>query len=256
MREASTISPLASRVVNVDVMRSFPDLLRNCLAHAGMSQMDLARAVGTSSSVVSQACLGQRPPPLERMDAWADALGLDDRARAVFIATAQLAHAPEAVRQRVASLEQRLTHQVGEGDEREVGVVTRVREPSSDDALLTVLAAVGAAIDACRRPLETVTGTEPLIDRAWEAQGLLQVLLTRLTGTWLPQATHRPTAALLRTAQTHLLRAAAAFRTARPSQQAVLEASLRKVDAALLQARRSLDPTSPRRHKPKHRSRG
>ncbi|MBA3700560.1 MAG: helix-turn-helix transcriptional regulator [Planctomycetes bacterium] len=221
-----------------------------------MSQMDLARAVGTSSSVVSQACLGQRPPPLERMDAWADALGLDDRARAVFVATAQLAHAPEAVRQRVAWLEQRLANQVCGGDEREVRVVTRVGEPSSDDEPLPLLAAVGAAIDACRRPLETASGAESLIDRAWEAQGLLQVLLTRLSETWLPQATHRPTAALLRTARTHLLRAAAAFRTARPSQQAVLESSLRKVDAALSQARTSLEPAPPPRQVPKHRSRG
>ena len=236
------------------VMRSFPDLLRSSLAHAGMSQMDLARAVGTSSSVVSQACLGQRPPPLQRMEAWADALGLDERARAVFIATAQLAHAPEAVRQRVASLEQRLANQVCEGDEREVRVTTRVGE-LSDDQPLPLLAAVRAAIDACRRPLETANVAEPLIDRAWEAQGLLQVLLTRLSETWLPQATQGPTAALLRAARTHLLRAAAAFRTARPSQPTGLEASLRKVDAALVDARAALELSPPPEQEPKHRAR-
>lgn len=236
-------------------MRPFPELLRSCLAQAGMSQMDLARAVGTSSSVVSQACLGQRPPPLERMDAWADALGLDDQARAVFVATAQLAHAPEAVRQRVAWLEQCVADQAGEGDEREVPVANRVREPSADERSLALIAAVAAAIDACRRPLETTSGVELLIDRAWEAQGLLQVLLMRLTGTWLPQTGHPSTAALLRNAQTHLLRAAAAFRAARPSQQVVLEASLRKADAALLRARKALDPASSRQHGAKHRPR-
>lgn len=224
-------------------MSAFPDLLRSCLATAGMSQMDLARAVGTSSSVVSQTCLGQRPPPLERMDAWADALGLQAGPREVFLATAQLAHAPEGVRERVAKLEQRLgLHEIeAEGwDGR--AATARVRETGAADEGSLPLAA--RAIDECRALLEDSSSVVPLIDRAWEAHGVLLSLLSR-AGTWPASGARGAGAVRLRASHAHLLRAAAAFRAVRPSQPAQLAAAMRKASSALLRARAALDQPPP-----------
>jgi transcriptional regulator with XRE-family HTH domain len=83
---------------------TFGTLLKRYLDREGMSQMDLARSVNTSSSVVSEVQHDKRPPPLPRIDAWADALGLVGQERLGFLREALLAHCPEPIRDEMRTL--------------------------------------------------------------------------------------------------------------------------------------------------------
>ena len=99
----------------------FPAMLRAALAKAGMSQMDLARALGTVSSVVSHTCKGEKLPPLERITHWAKALNLRDEACADFIRQAHLAHCPEVIRDdylRLRARVDKLDRRVAEFEEK------------------------------------------------------------------------------------------------------------------------------------------
>lgn len=57
---------------------------------------------------VNLICSGKRTPPLDRIPAWADALGLSGDARDEFIRLGHLAHAPEQVRQEVERMRSEL----------------------------------------------------------------------------------------------------------------------------------------------------
>jgi transcriptional regulator with XRE-family HTH domain len=201
-------------------MSAFAALLRRSLAAAGMSQMDLARAVGTSSSVVSQACTGRRPPPLGRVEAWAEALRLTPAERTAFLAAAQLAHAPEPVRRRIEHLEQHLPHEESGWNGRRPPV-PRVAEGQLD------LAALRDQLDACRQRAAATIGDDGLPDAAWEIQTTLAALLVRLADARLDAAEG---------VRTRLERAVAACGAARPTRLASLRAALRRVARELARA--------------------
>jgi transcriptional regulator with XRE-family HTH domain len=57
--------------------------------------------VGHDHSVISRVESGARRPPLHEVDAWADALGLENTERTAFRVEATLAHIPDSVRQEV-----------------------------------------------------------------------------------------------------------------------------------------------------------
>ena len=88
---------------------SFGDLLRKLLTRKGMSQMDLARDLGTTSSVISQTTTGSRLPPLDRIDLWADAMRLTEDEREEFALSAALAHCPEPIQREMARLQATIT---------------------------------------------------------------------------------------------------------------------------------------------------
>lgn len=87
---------------------SFGAHLQSLLTERGLSGLGFARRVGTASSTISQISSGKRTPPLERMDAWATALGLKGAARARFIELAQLAHCPEPIAREYVRQQERL----------------------------------------------------------------------------------------------------------------------------------------------------
>lgn len=194
--------------------------------------MDLARAVGTSSSVVSQTCTGQRPPPLARIDVWAQVLQLTPAASAAFLAAAELAHAPETVRRRVERLEQRLQEADGTGWDG-FGPETAARK---DDASKDGIRALLPALTECHARARMPSADPALVDTAWEVHGLVEVLLLRLVG----DASLRSEAA--RKIRRHLERAAMACRDARPTRPASLRAALRQVSRELAQACGLLEP--------------
>lgn len=61
----------------------------------------------TASGYVAKVVSGKRSAPLERIDAWANALALSGDERETFLRLAYLSHAPERVRQMMADLERR-----------------------------------------------------------------------------------------------------------------------------------------------------
>lgn len=86
-------------------MADFGPWLAQELAARGWSGARFARRVGVSQSWLSKVLRGERRPPREGLRRWADALGLDETGRRTLLELAELAHAPEAVRERLASVE-------------------------------------------------------------------------------------------------------------------------------------------------------
>ena len=222
-------------------MSEFGDLLKTILDQSGMSQMDLARALKTSSSVISQTCSGQRLPPLERIGVWAEALGLNTARKESFIIAAHLAHAPERVRQQVGRLQE-----TADGLSGSSSAVRRVRESASDDE--AVANEVAIAIADCHAQCDPAqhVGIPPL-DLAWVSRGVVDGLLHRLEREWIPSSAVQP----LRVVQAALKEAAADFsRTLRPSDPATVGPALRRLGAALHHARSLLVPgVRPRRRR-------
>lgn len=231
LRETSRFSPLVSKIASLARMSAFSVLLRRCLAESGMTQMDLARAVSTSSSVVSQACTGQRPPPLLRMEAWAQALRLTAAKREAFLTAAQLAHAPEPVQRRVDRLERRLR----EGD----GPGWDVHDPRSGDAAALVRA-LRVDLAACRARAEGPITDAELADAAWEVHGMLAAVLLQLEDGWFLEEK------VAHTVYRHLARAVAACRAARLTRPATVRTALRRIPAELAKVARALDAGAPR----------
>jgi transcriptional regulator with XRE-family HTH domain len=229
----------------------FGDLLRSCLSEAGMSQMDLARAVGTSSSVVSQTCTGRRPPPLDRIAAWAEALKLAGGPRDDFISAAYLAHAPGEVQERLRRLEEAMGGDKPGSDDHGSWSGGRSRAPrlgtEDGDHQATVRAALAAIADHQRHGDPALRGTHPLIEVVWEARGMLHDLRARFTDHWLPLTAGSAVAARMAAAHAQLVIAESAYRAARPSSQASLLSALRKAGTAMDRARRALEaaPRSP-----------
>jgi transcriptional regulator with XRE-family HTH domain len=87
---------------------SFGDLLRAALAERGLSTRTAQPLLQLSYPMISQVCTGRRLPPLDRIEAWADALKITGDDRSDFLRAAYLAHAPEQVRHLVADLETRI----------------------------------------------------------------------------------------------------------------------------------------------------
>lgn len=84
----------------MDFSRAFSDFL----AKAGKSQAGFAREVGVTGPLVNMIIKRKATPPLDRLDAWAAALGLSPDERRTFKMLAGLAHIPDqAVRDLVAN---------------------------------------------------------------------------------------------------------------------------------------------------------
>jgi hypothetical protein len=88
------------------VADTFPDMLKRLVGARFSSARAFVRAAyppaeeGAGSAYVSQVIKGAKPPPLDRLDTWADALGLNGTDRVTFIDLAALAHLPDSVRGR------------------------------------------------------------------------------------------------------------------------------------------------------------
>jgi transcriptional regulator with XRE-family HTH domain len=72
----------------------FAQVLRRQLAEKPLSQRVFARLVNAKQAQVSSVLRGQKPPPLARIEQWADALGLVGQDRFDFETAALLDHAP------------------------------------------------------------------------------------------------------------------------------------------------------------------
>lgn len=94
----------------------FGQLLKQELARKAMSALAYAQRLGyRRNGFVSNVISGKRTPPLDKLDTWMDALDLPAAERAEWWLQANLAHAPEAVREdhrrllaRIATLEGQL----------------------------------------------------------------------------------------------------------------------------------------------------
>jgi len=77
----------------------FPDLLALHLRHQQppLSANAFSERVKVPQSTMSRIMLGQRPPDVEVLDAWADALDLSGQERDDFILAGALAHTPKVV---------------------------------------------------------------------------------------------------------------------------------------------------------------
>lgn len=88
----------------------FYDFFISSLKNSGLSNTEFASRAGASKQHVTDMARKRRTPPLDRLDAWADALHLEGDRRAEFIRLAYLAHAPEQVRQLVEARRRVLLH--------------------------------------------------------------------------------------------------------------------------------------------------
>ena len=104
-------------VITPASMLEFRELLRALVRERLGSQELLAQKLAVTQKTISLTMLGKIPPPIDdRLDAWADALGLNGEDRDTFRRAAFLAHTPEVIREeiqqdriRIAELEDRVT---------------------------------------------------------------------------------------------------------------------------------------------------
>lgn len=92
------------------VAMDFPEVFSNSLAASGLGKAVFAKAVGVSPGFVSQVLSGERPPPLDRMPAWAEALKLKGENYSKFVNAAISRHVPVAVLQAAKAHAEMLEH--------------------------------------------------------------------------------------------------------------------------------------------------
>ena len=85
-------------------MKTFGDHLVTLVGNAQLTMESFAKQVGLTKGFLSKVRNGKKPPPIDRLESWADALGLRGAARQEFIDLGNLAHAPEHVRTMVERL--------------------------------------------------------------------------------------------------------------------------------------------------------
>ena len=73
---------------------TFALLFRRKLAEKALSQRAFAALVNAKQAQISQVVRGKKPPPLSRLDLWADTLGIHALERFDFELAALLDHAP------------------------------------------------------------------------------------------------------------------------------------------------------------------
>lgn len=99
----------------MDFSRVFADYLTK----AGKSQAGFAREVGVTGPLINMIIKRKATPPLDSLDAWADALALSPDERRTFKMLAGLAHIPDpTVRELVADELATLRKQVEEYEAR------------------------------------------------------------------------------------------------------------------------------------------
>lgn len=84
----------------------FGGFLAERIERARLTRIAFAKAIGSSSGFMTDVIKGRRTPPLDRLDAWADVLGLDGQERTLFLDLAALAHLPDEVRPRFLTIYQ------------------------------------------------------------------------------------------------------------------------------------------------------
>jgi hypothetical protein len=89
-------------------MPGFGELLRGHLSRLGLSTRAFGAQVQSAHSFIFHIMDGDRLPPLDRIEGWADALLLKGGERAEFIREAMLAHCPAAIREEFARMQMRL----------------------------------------------------------------------------------------------------------------------------------------------------
>ncbi len=80
----------------------FPALFDAALKERGLTVRKFAEKVGVAWSFVHQVRRGHSILPLDKVESWAQALGLDGAVRADFIEAAKWAHIPVALRPWIA----------------------------------------------------------------------------------------------------------------------------------------------------------
>jgi transcriptional regulator with XRE-family HTH domain len=78
-------------------IRQFGEVLYELIARKQLSVRAIAPRLGVSHSMLSHIHTGYRPPPLERLEKWADVFELEGKEREYFLDLAALACAPERV---------------------------------------------------------------------------------------------------------------------------------------------------------------
>lgn len=89
---------------------SFGEHLAALVRRQGLRMADFARTVKVSASTLSRIRTGKRRPSPAQLKRWADALRLDDTARAAFVELALLEQAPTEIRQRLRRSEDQAAH--------------------------------------------------------------------------------------------------------------------------------------------------
>lgn len=95
----------------------FPNSYRSFIRAA-----ESGRDEDSGVAYLSKVLAGKKPPPLDRVAAWAEALGLTAEDRALFIVLAHLAHGPEIIEAEYLRLRREvddLRRLVHEGEKRE-----------------------------------------------------------------------------------------------------------------------------------------
>lgn len=80
----------------MDFSQAFSDFL----VRAGKSQAGFAREVGVTGPLINMIIKRKATPPMDRIEGWAEALGLTGDDRTVFLDLAALAHLPSEVQVR------------------------------------------------------------------------------------------------------------------------------------------------------------
>lgn len=78
-------------------IQRFGDLLYGLIARKNQSVRAFAPRLGVSHSMLSHIRTGYRPPPLERLEDWADVFGLEGKEREYFLDLGAIACAPPRV---------------------------------------------------------------------------------------------------------------------------------------------------------------
>lgn len=104
MTVKNNISRIHDGPLDSQSMALFGERLALAIPRAKLNITKMAERVNTSHSMISQVISGKNTPPLEKMDAWATALGLEDQERTEFIDLAAIAHIDEPARSRIESV--------------------------------------------------------------------------------------------------------------------------------------------------------
>ncbi len=128
--------------------------MRRKIADRELGINEFARSGGVSGPLVSQIMGGIRTPPLDRMQEWADILGLPPGSpeRSHFLESALLAHAPPEVRSIVARLREGAPVATAFFDQHAPGLVEYSARITALEATITELRDRLAAIAALAAP--------------------------------------------------------------------------------------------------------
>lgn len=86
----------------------FADVLADALERAHILRVDFAKKVGTSPGFITDVMKERRTPPIDRIPAWSDVLGLKGSERERFLELAVITHIPTEARPHFLKILQRL----------------------------------------------------------------------------------------------------------------------------------------------------